>query len=188
MAARHTVAMPEALGTRRSLGLRVVLGTAVTTTILGSFAYLLHEPFVFPSLGPAMFLLFFSPLATMSAPRNAIVGQSIGLGSGYLSLVVFRLREVPPDIFDVSLLRVAAVIFALTLAFGLMVGLGFPHAPAGATAMIVALGIINTPLDLCIMMLAVLIVTLSAFAINRLAGIDVPVWSPRAQHQAKEVP
>ena len=176
------------MSTRRSLGLHVVLGTALTTIILGSFAYLLHEPFVFPSLGPAMFLLFFSPLATMSAPRNVIVGQSIGLGSGYLALIVFRLQGMPPDIFDLSLLRVAAVVFALTLAFGLMVGLGFPHAPAGASAMIVALGIIDTPLDLGIMMLAVLIVTLSAFAINRLAGIDVPVWSPRPQPRATEVP
>jgi len=180
--------MREELRARRSIGLHVVLGTAITTAILGVFAYLLHEPFVFPSLGPAMFLLYFTPMSTMSAPRNVIVGQLIGLGSGYIALLVFGLLGAAPDIFDLSLHRIAAVVFALTLAFGLMVGLGFPHAPAGASAMIVALGIIRTPLDLSIMMLAVIIVTISAFVINRLAGIDVPAWSPRAQPEAKEMP
>ena len=83
--------MREELRARRSIGLHVVLGTAITTAILGLFAYLLHEPFVFPSLGPAMFLLYFAPMSTMSAPRNVIVGQLIGLGSGYIALLVFGL-------------------------------------------------------------------------------------------------
>lgn len=178
--------MRSDLETRRAVSLRVIIGTAITTTILGALAYFLHEPFIFPSLGPAMFLLFFAPLSTMSAPRNVLVGQGFGLASGYLALVVFGLQGTPPDIFDLSLLRVGAVILALTVAFGLMVGLGFPHAPAGASAMIVALGIIKTPLDLSIMVLAVVLVVISAFAINRLAGIDVPVWSPRAQSGAEE--
>lgn len=180
--------MRAGLRERCSLGLRMVLGTAITTAILGAVAYLFDEPFIFPTLGPAMFLLFYAPLGIMSAPRNVIVGQLIGIGSGCLALFVFGLQQVPPDVFHVSLLRIAAVMLALTLAFGLMIGLGFPHAPAAASAMIVALGIFRTPIDLSIMMLAIMIVTISAFVINRLAGIEVPAWSPRSNSEKREAP
>ncbi len=176
---RHTVAVIEGQASRRAVALRVVLGTAITTTIIGLLAWVLHEPFVFPSLGPMTFLLFFTPMAAMSAPRNAIIGQAIGVGSGYLALVAFGLLQTPADLMDLTLIRVGAIVMALTLSFGLMIWWGFPHAPAGATAMIIALGILRTPLELSIMMLAVVTVVISAFIINRLTGIDMPAWSPR---------
>lgn len=162
---------------RAALGLRVVIGTAITATVVGLAASLLQEPFVFPSLGPTMFLMFFAPLAVMSAPRNVIVGHGLGIMSGFAALLVFGLASVPADLFDLSLARVGAIVVALSLTFALMIWGGFPHPPAGATALIVALGILRTPLDLAIMMLAVLLVSVCAFTINRLAGIEVPRWS-----------
>ncbi len=60
-----------------------------------------------------------------------------------------------------------------------MVWARVPHPPAGATTLIVSLGILRTPVDLAVLMLAVVLLTIQGFVINRLAGIDYPTWSPR---------
>ena len=60
-----------------------------------------------------------------------------------------------------------------------MVWLGVPHAPAGATTLIVSLGLLRTPEQLAILMLAVVLLILQGFAINRLAGLPYPAWAPR---------
>jgi CBS-domain-containing membrane protein len=54
-----------------------------------------------------------------------------------------------------------------------------PHPPAGATTLIVSLGILREPDQLVILMVAVVLLVVQGFLINRLAGIPYPVWSPR---------
>jgi CBS domain-containing membrane protein len=51
------------------------------------------------------------------------------------------------------------------------------HPHAGATTLIVSLGIISQPKELVIVEVAVLLLTAQAFAINRLAGLPYPLWS-----------
>jgi len=58
-----------------------------------------------------------------------------------------------------------------------MAFLRISHPPAGATTLIVSLGIISQPKELVIIEVAVILLTVQAFAINRLAGIPYPVWS-----------
>jgi CBS domain-containing membrane protein len=50
------------------------------------------------------------------------------------------------------------------------------HPPAGATTMIVSLGILAKPGYLPIIEIAVLLLAAQAFAINRLAGLPYPIW------------
>ena len=166
-------------GSRGALGLYVLLATAVTTAILGVLAHSFQEPFVFPSLGPTIFILFFSPMGLQAAPRNVIGGQVIGIACGYLALMMFGLTSSAPDIFDLSAARIGSAVVALSLTLALMVWLGLPQAPAGATTLIVALGLVHTLPHLAILLLAVLLVVACAFGINRAFGIPVPVWSPR---------
>jgi hypothetical protein len=45
--------------------------------------------------------------------------------------------------------------------------------------LIVSLGILRTPGQLAVLMLAVVLLMAQGFAINRMAGIDYPVWSPK---------
>ena len=165
-------------GSRGAFGLYVLLATAVTTAILGALAHYLDEPFVFPSVGPTIFILFFTPLGLQAAPRNVIGGQFIGIVCGYLSLLMFGLAGGTPDIFDLTVPRIGAAVVALSLTLALMVWLGLPQAPAGATTLIVALGLVHTLPHLAILLLAVLTVVICAFGINRLFGIPVPRWSP----------
>ena len=59
-----------------------------------------------------------------------------------------------------------------------MVWLRVPHPPAGATTLIVSLGILHTPAQLGVLMLAVVLLVIAGYVINRLAGIPYPRWSP----------
>lgn len=65
---------------------------------------------------------------------------------------------------------------SLALTAGLMVWWKVPHPPAGATTLIVSLGILRTPTQLAVLMLAVVLLTVQGFVINRLAGVDYPRW------------
>jgi len=68
----------------------------------------------------------------------------------------------------------------LALTAGAMVWLRVPHPPAGATTLIVSLGLITSIPKLVVLMLGVLLLVIQGFAINRLAGVPYPIWSPRA--------
>ena len=74
--------------------------------------------------------------------------------------------------------RVGAAGLSLGLTSGAMVWAGVPHPPAGATTLIVSLGILRQPAQLVVLMVAVALLVVQAFVINRLAGIEYPVWSP----------
>lgn len=72
-----------------------------------------------------------------------------------------------------------------------MVLLGISHPPAGATTLIVSLGIIAKPSELAIIEVAVFLLVAQALAINRLAGLPYPLWdapvSPTPQRSAGEM-
>lgn len=163
------------------LGLYVLVNSAISIALLSSIAAITDQPFVFPSLGPTAFLLFFAALGDQAAPRNVFCGHLIGVVAGYLALVIFGLTTVAPDLEDVTWPRVGAATVALCLTLSVMVWLGVPHAPAGATTLIVALGLMRTPEQLVILMVAVVLLILEGLAINRLAGLPYPLWAPRRE-------
>jgi len=150
----------------------------VTIGVLALLALVSHNPFVFPSLGPTAYLLFFSPLAKTSSPRNTILGHAVGLICGYAAFVVTGAGAMPfgahPGIFWPRILA-AALSLSATGAF--MVLLGISHPPAGATTLIVSLGIISKPEELVIIEVAVLLLVAQALVINRLAGLSYPFWN-----------
>jgi CBS-domain-containing membrane protein len=150
----------------------------VTIGVLALLALVSHNPFVFPSLGPTAYLLFFSPLAKTSSPRNTILGHAVGLICGYAAFVVTGAGAMPfgahPGIFWPRILA-AALSLSTTGAF--MVLLGISHPPAGATTLIVSLGIISRPGELVIIEVAVLLLVAQALVINRLAGLPYPLWN-----------
>lgn len=55
--------------------------------VLALLALVSRNPFVFPSLGPTAYLLFFSPLGKTSSPRNTVFGHAVGLICGYVAFV-----------------------------------------------------------------------------------------------------
>ena len=163
---------------RLIIGLYVMLNSALTIGLLAVVAVLTQEPFIFPSLGPTAFILFFSALSAQACPRNVFCGQLIAVVAGILALAMFGLLTLPPDIDSLTWSRVGAILVAMCLTFPVMIWLGVPHAPAGATTLIVACGVMNTPRQGVILMVAVVVLLAEAMIINRLAGLPYPWWSP----------
>jgi CBS domain-containing membrane protein len=137
-------------------------------------------PFIFPSLGPTAYQLFFQPRAESSTPRNTLIGHAIGLVCGYAA---FRLAGMPVSVaaaggrFDMRPVVAAALSLAATAA--LMILFRASHPPAGATTLIVSLGIITRPAYLAVIEAAVLLIILQAYGIHRLAGLPYPLWARR---------
>jgi CBS-domain-containing membrane protein len=153
----------------------------ITIGVLALLALVSHNPFVFPSLGPTAYLLFFSPLGKTSSPRNTVIGHAIGLICGYLAYVITGAGAMPfgahPGIFWP---RILAAALSLSATGALMVLLDVSHPPAGATTLIVSLGIISKPMELVIIEVAVFLLVAQALAINRLAGLPYPLWNTAA--------
>jgi CBS domain-containing membrane protein len=151
----------------------------ISIGIMAALALVTHSPFIFPSLGPTAFLFFYTPTAPPASPRNTIVGHAIGVLAGYLSLVVTGLTTAGPALaVGVTWPRVIAAALSLGLTAGFMVLFKSPHPPAGATTLIISLGILTKPWQLLLLMFAVLLLTCQAFIINRLAGLPYPFWNP----------
>lgn len=147
--------------------------------IMSALALVTNSPLIFPSLGPTAFLFFYTPTAPSASPRNTIIGHGIGVLAGYFSLVITGLTAAGPALsVGVTTPRVIAAALSLGLTAGLMVLLKSPHPPAGATTLIVSLGLLTSPRNLILLMVAVILLTVQAFVINRLAGIRYPLWSP----------
>ncbi len=143
--------------------------------VIGLAAAATARPFIFPSLGPTAIMLFANPLDRFSWPRQVLLGHFIGAASGYAGLAATGLLGVPLS-SGVGTQRVLAAAIALALTALLMLLAKAEHPPAGATTLIVALGILPRPVDFVFLMAAVFVLTLLAFVVNRANGIRVPVW------------
>ena len=149
----------------------------ITIGLLALLALLTGSPFVFPSLGPTAYLFFFSPLAEASSPRNTILGHAIGLICGYGAFALTVASSPPFGMHPgVHGARVLAAALSLSATGALMALFRVSHPPAGATTLIVSLGIISQPKELVIIEVAVILLSAQALAINRLAGVPYPLW------------
>lgn len=161
--------------------LYVFVNGFLTIALLALLAVFTGSPFVFPSLGPTAFLLFTAPLAEHASPRNTILGHAIGLICGYGALWLTGMTHMPygqPG--GVYWPRILAAALSLSATGAFMVLLRAGHPPAGATTMIVSLGIISKPRALVIIEVAVFILVAQALVINRLAGLRYPLWASKA--------
>jgi CBS-domain-containing membrane protein len=162
------------------LGLFAFVNGLISIGLMAFAALVTGAPFIFPSLGPTAFLLFYTPTQPAASPRNTIGGHLIGVVAGYLSLVVFGLTDRGPALAEgVQWTNVLAAALSLGLTSGAMVWFKVPHPPAGATTLIISLGILREPWQLAVLMLAVGLLVVQGIAINRLAGIDYPLWAAR---------
>jgi CBS domain-containing membrane protein len=158
--------------------LYVFVNGFITIGALAVLALVSRNPFVFPSLGPTAYLLFFSPLAKTSSPRNTILGHAIGLICGYAAFVVTGAGALPFGVHEgIFWPRILAAALSLSATGAFMVLLDVSHPPAGATTLIVSLGIISKPRELLIIEVAVFLLVAQALVINRLAGLAYPMWN-----------
>jgi HPP family len=110
--------------------------------IVGAFGLAVHQPLIFPSLGPTAFLQAELPQLPSSRLYNTIVGHLLGLGAGLLVVTLLGASTAPSVLATGQLtpirLWAAAIAIFLTLLAGLV--LKASHPPAAATTLLVALG------------------------------------------------
>ncbi len=127
--------------------------------------------------------------AETASPRNTILGHDIGLLCGYGAFVLSVATSPPFGVLPgVHGPRVLAAALSLSATGALMALFRVSHPPAGATTLIVSLGIISHPKDLVIIEVAVVLLTVQALVINRLAGLPYPLWQNREPTESAVVP
>ncbi|MDQ3926404.1 MAG: HPP family protein [Actinomycetota bacterium] len=124
--------------------------------VSGLAAYVFKQPLLFPSLGPTALLFFEQPLAKLSSPRNTLIGHLVAILAGALSLVIFALLDHPSILEEgVTLARTGAAALSLALTGAILLLLCSSHPPTGATTLIVSLGLLQTPLEMAMLMIGV---------------------------------
>ena len=166
------VRQEAAEGTGPALGVWAAVIAAVVLAVTGLVGILLRQPWLFPSLGPTIMVILETPDQPAAHPRNVLVGHVVAVAAGWLAVVGTGLRDAPPVIqAGLDARYVTSAVIALALTVLVLQLLRMPHPPAGATTLIVALGILKMPGQLAVIVLSVVLVTLLASGANVLARV-----------------
>jgi CBS domain-containing membrane protein len=162
----------------RGNALYTALGSLLTIGLSGLLAWALDEPLVFPSLGATAFLFFETPMAEVASIRNTIIGHSVAVAVAFVWLEVFGLVGDPSAIeTGFTAERVACVALSLAFTGGILRLLRAAHPPAGATTVIVSIGLLTTADELAILLAGVALLSLAAWCLNRAMGVPAPAWT-----------
>jgi CBS-domain-containing membrane protein len=150
-----------------ALGIASAVVCAVVVAVAGLDGHATDLPFLFPSVGPTLMVLSETPDKPSARPRNVLVGHAVGIAAGWLALAVTGLLDHPPSLQEgITLPRIVAAAVALGLTALALQVLRAPHPPAGATTLIVALGLLHTGRQLITMMTAVVLCTALTLAVR----------------------
>lgn len=178
----------QLFGEHRAMAVFVTVSGFISIVLITSAASLTDAQLIFPALGPTVFLVFSRPMSPRSSPRNIVLSHLVGWLCGWGSLALFGLLGEDADfaITEFGLTRILAVGLSTALTSGILVFSDLEHPPAVSTALIVSLGFLSSPVDLAVLMLAVILVTAQAILMNRRAGFPYPLWGPSRSQQREE--
>lgn len=143
----------------------------VVLAAAGFIGTLFRSPWLFPSLGPTVMLFFESPEQPSSRPFNTLVGHCVGLFAGVACLYAFGLQHVPAaPARGLTPLHVIAGALSVAVTTFVLTWLKKPHPPAGATTLIVSLGILSHAAELVTMAFAIIFVTALGWGLNLSLG------------------
>ncbi len=121
-------------------------------------------------------------MAEVGTPRNTIIGHSVGVAAGLLSLAIFGLLSAPSVyVSGVGLNRVGAIALAVALTGGVLRLLRSAHPPAGATTIIVASGLLAKPHQLLDILIGVLLLTIAGWLLTARWACRRPSGRRRAE-------
>lgn len=174
----HLERVSERYNPRAVLAVFNFVNGGLSIGLLAALALWTQSAFIFPSLGATAFILFYMPLAAPASPRNTLIGHFVGALVGWSSLALFGLLEAGPAVTGgMDWPRVGAAALSLAATSGLTVWLRAIHPPAGATTLIVSLGLMPRLEQIPVLMAAVGLLLAQAFVMNRLAGLPYPAWA-----------
>lgn len=146
--------------------------SVVALAVAGTVGLALKQPWLFPSLGPTLMVLAETPQEPVAHVRAALVGHAVGIGAGWLALAVTGLRAHPAVLVEgLSAARIVAACLSVAVTALVLQALRSAHPPAGATTLIVSLGLLRTAPQLLTLALAVLLCTAVAVLLNLAVGM-----------------
>lgn len=126
----------------RESSLFAALLSALAMAAVGILGLWAGQPWLFPSLGPTIFILAVSPNEAGARPWNTLMGHAIGVAAGFGALFLFGAQNAPTalDADALSGGRVAATAVAVGMTVALQLFAKAQHPPAAATTMLITLG------------------------------------------------
>lgn len=168
------IAVLEALKKRAGstgAGVYAAILSLVVLAAAGAVGLALRQPWLFPSLGPTVMLFFESPAQKASRPLNTLLGHGVGLLAGIAALYGLGLQnEQPAPIGGLTPGYLLAAAISVALTTFVLSAVKLPHPPAGATTLIVSLGILTQPVELASMAGAIVLVIAVGWGLNYLLG------------------
>ncbi|TQQ79471.1 HPP family protein [Halonotius roseus] len=144
---------------RRRLGTSLYAGLLFTA--LGVIAWASGQPFVFPSLGPTAFVLAFEGHSDRPDAARIVASHLIGGLAGLLAWSLLGgqvpITATPPPLSAAGLGLAASATLSIMLTSWAMIATDAVHPPACATTLIVSLGLLSTPRQVGIIVVAVAI-------------------------------
>ncbi|ELZ06742.1 HPP family protein [Natrialba aegyptia] len=152
--------------TSESINVRDDLSAGTNVTLhflfLGAIAWVSGQPFLFPSLGPSAYLLATGEKDRAEGAYHVIGGHAVAAVCGLIAYVLFANGVVVVDAFqqarpfspEVGRLVISGIVSMALTTVG-MLWSNTNHPAACATALIVALGLMSTVLEVVIIVLAV---------------------------------
>jgi CBS domain-containing membrane protein len=155
------------------------VGCAFTIGLVAGASYVVDVPLLVPPLGATALLCVIIPGANASAPRNVICSHALAVLCGWIGLVLSGSLTLPSAFiggFQPPHVLSAALSLGLTVA--VTERLHVRHPPAGATSLIVALGVVPQPAQYAAVVGGAALTAYGALLVHRLAGNPFAVWRP----------
>jgi hypothetical protein len=110
--------------------------------LVGLIGWAAGQPWLLPSLGPTAYLQAEMPAHPSAKLYHVVVGHLVGLAAGFVAVALCQAWQEPIVLIDheLTLARTVAAAIALLLTLVGCLLLKASHPPAGATALLVALG------------------------------------------------
>jgi hypothetical protein len=146
------------------------LTSAGLMLLVGLIGLLVNQPWLFPSLGPTVFLQVETPEQRSAKFYNVVMGHLLGLAAGFLSVALLHAAAAPPVLSTHHLTAVRVWAAALAVGLNMLGGilLNASHPPAAATTLLVALGGFEMTLQGTLTVVAgVIIVAIAGEALRR---------------------
>ncbi len=174
-----TAGLVARMDEREAVSVVAAVHGGLSILAIGFFSWIINLPLTFPAIAPSAFILFATPTTDSAAPRSIILGHFSGMASGWAAWhLVSAVVGEPVSIQSGGLAAVVSASLALGVTCGLLIRLSCPHPPACSSSLIIAVGGVTDWLGILVIAVAVVWITLQAVAVNRLAGVRVPTWSP----------
>lgn len=158
------------------------LGEGSLILVMAAIAWAAQQPLIFASLGPTAYELVEQPRLRSARTYNVIVGHFVGLGSGFLSLLLFHAWGAPNLAAGLPPVRVWAAVVAAAVTTLVNLALRASQPAALATTLLVSLGAMQTRHDAVAIIAGVLIIALIGEPVRRFRLKYTETRPPVIQH------